>query len=214
MQNIGQAWLVLTLTHSAWQLGLLGVFQSLPILLFSLFGGVFADRLPKRRVLFITQAIATAQALSLWLLLVTGTFQLWHLYAMAVLLGLTNSLSRPTSRAFIVQMVGREDLPNAVALNSSLSTLANIMGPGLGGIIIATSGVTMLFLLNALSFLPILIALVLMKQSALYVQNAQAGSSRAQQNTWQSLREGVVYCWKTPAVRLTMLVVGLVLLFG
>ncbi len=212
MQNIGLAWLVLTLTHSPWQLGLIGAFQSLPILLFSLFGGVFADRLPKRRVLFITQAIATVQAFLLWLLLVTGTFQLWHLYALAVLLGITNSLGRPTSRAFIPQMVGHEDLPNAVALNSSISTLANILGPSLGGVIIATSGVTMLFLLNSLSFLPVLLGIALMKQDALYMQEPQLAKPR--QNIWQSLREGLVYCWKTPSVLLILLVVGLVLLFG
>src|SRR5579884_3693185 len=130
MQIIGQAWLVLELTHSAWQLGLVGALQALPILLFSLFGGVFADRWPRRRVLLVTQAVSMLQAFVIWALLVAGLLQLWHLYILALLLGITNSLGRPASRAFLIEMVGRDDLPNAVALNSSLSTLASIVGPG------------------------------------------------------------------------------------
>ncbi len=214
MQIIGQAWLVLELTHSAWQLGLVGALQALPVLLFSIFGGVFADRWPKRRVLLVTQAAAMIQALLLWGLIATGTIQLWHIYVLAMLLGFTNSLYLPTSRAFVVEMVGREDLPNAVALNFSLSTLARIVGPGLGGIIIAASSVTMLFLLNALSFLPVMVGLALIKGDALHTQALQHRNVGERQNTWQRLREGVDYVWKTPAVLLVILVVGLVLLFG
>src|SRR5579859_4417596 len=152
MQSIGQAWLVLELTHSPWQLGLVGALQALPVLLFSIFGGVFADRWPKRRVLLFTQATAMLQAFLLYALVATGTIQLWHLYLLALLLGLTNSLNLPTSRAFVVEMAGREDLPNAIALNTSIANLAHIVGPGLAGILIAASSVNVLFLLNALSF--------------------------------------------------------------
>ncbi len=214
VQTIGQAWVVLEMTHSAWQLGLVGALQALPILLFSLFGGVFADRWPKRRVLLLTQSAAMLQALLLWVLMATGTLQLWHLYVLALLLGFTNSLGRPASRAFIVEMVGRADLPNAVALNSSLSSLAGIVGPGLGGIIIAASGVTMLFLLNALSFLPVIVGLVLIRSHELHGQALQHRSADERQKTWQSLREGLDYVWKTPTVLWMILVVGLVLLFG
>ena len=214
MQSIGETWLVLELTHSAWQLGLVGALQAVPILLFSIFGGVFADRWPKRRVLLVTQAAAMIQALLLWALIATGTLQLWHLYVLALLLGLTNSLGRPASRAFVVELVGREDLPNAVALNSSLSSLMRIVGPGLAGIIIAASGVTTLFLLNALSFLAVLVGLALIKSHELHAQALGYRSVGERQNAWQSLREGVAYVWKTPAVLLLVLVVGLVLLFG
>ena len=214
MQNIGQAWLVLELTHSGLQLGLVGALQALPILLFSLFAGVFADRWPKRLVLLVTQAASVIQALLLWALLATGVLQLWHLYILALLLGLTNSLGRPAGRAFVVEMVGREDLPNAVALNSSVSTLASIVGPGLGGIIIAASGVTTLFLLNALSFLPVIMGLALIRSHELHVQALQHQSAGERQSAWQSLREGVAYCWNTPAVLLVIVVAGLVLLFG
>jgi MFS family permease len=214
MQAIGQAWLVLELTHSAWQLGLVGALQFLPVLLFSIVGGIFADRWPKRRVLLVTQAAAMIQALLLWVLIATGTVQLWHIYILAMLLGLTTSLDLPTRSAFVVELVGREDLPNAVALNSSLSTLARIVGPGMAGIIIAESGVTMLFLLNALSFLAVLGGLALINIHELYAQAPGPRSVGERQNTWQSLREGVSYVWKTPAVLLVILVVGLVLLFG
>src|SRR6266700_4469938 len=214
MQITGQAWLVLELTHSAWQLGLVGALQALPVLLFSLVGGVYADRWPKRRVLLVTQAAAMIQALLLWALIATGTVQLWHLYILAMLLGLTRSLDTPTRQAFVVEMVGREDLSNAVALNFSLSTLARIVGPGLGGIIVAASSVTMLFLLNALSFLAVIVGLALIHSPELHAQALQHTNALARQTTWQSLCEGVNYVWKTPAVVLVILVVGLVLLFG
>jgi MFS family permease len=214
MQTIGQAWLVLSLTHSPWQLGLVGALQALPMLLFSLVGGVFADRWPKRRLLLVTQSAAMIQALLLWGLIASGTIQLWHLYVLALLLGLADSLDHPTRQAFVIELVGREDLPNAVALNASLSQMTRIVGPGLAGIIIAASSVTMLFLLNALSFLAVLVCLALIKKNALHTQALQPTNASKRQNTWQSLREGVAYCWKTPAVLLVILVVGLVLLFG
>jgi MFS family permease len=214
MQIIGQSWLVLELTHSAWQLGLVGALQFLPVLLFSIFGGVFADQWPKRRVLLLTQSAAMIQALLLWALIATGTIQLWHLYALAMLLGLTKSLDTPARQAFVVEMVGHEDLPNAVALNSSLLNLTRIVGPAMAGIIIAESSVTMLFLLNALSFLAVIVGLALIKSHELHAQAPQHTNAGERQNTWQSLREGVDYVWKTPAVLLVILVVGLVLLFG
>jgi predicted MFS family arabinose efflux permease len=111
-------------------------------------------------------------------------------------------------------MVGREDLPNAVSLNFSISTLARIVGPGIGGIIIATSNVTMLFLLNALSFVAVIVGLALIDVHALHIQEHQRSEASVQQKTWQSLREGLAYVWNTPAILLLILVVGLVLLFG
>ena len=214
MQTIGQAWLVLVLTHSAWQLGIVGALQFLPVLLFAIFGGVFADRWPKRRILLFTQTADMIQALLLWVLVFTGTVQLWHIYVLAVLLGLTNSLDSPTRSSFAVELVGREDLPNAVALNSLLLNSARIVGPGLGGIIIAVSGVSLLFLLNALSFLAVIAALALMNVSELHAQARHLTQTGERQKTWQSLREGLDYVWKSPAIVLVILVVGLVLLLG
>jgi MFS family permease len=214
MQIIGQTWLVLELTHSAFQLGLVGALQALPVLLFSLVGGVFADRWPKRRVLLWTRSAAMAQALLLWALIATGSVQLWHVYILALLLGLMDCLGKPAGQAFVVELVGREDLPNAVALNSSLLNLTRIVGPGLGGIIIAASGVAMLFLLNALSFIAAIGGLALIKSHELHAQALPHPNLGERQTTWQRLREGVDYVRRTPAVSLVILVVGLVLLFG
>src|SRR5260370_33997196 len=104
------------------------------------FGGVLADRLPKRTVLLFTQSSAMLQAVILWVLVATGHVQIWQVLLLASLLGLTNSLDMPTRQAFVVEMVGREDLPNAVALNSSLFNMARILGPGLRGLLIAWLG--------------------------------------------------------------------------
>jgi MFS family permease len=213
MQTIGQAWLVLQMTQSAWQLGIVGALQALPILLFTLIGGVFADRWPKRRVLLCTQLAAMVQAFVLWALVATGTIQIWHMYVLALVLGIAHSLGTPVSRAFIVELVGREDLPNGIALNTSLSNLTRVVGPGIGGVIIAASGVTILFLLNALSFLAVLLGLALIRSRELYAQGKNP-SSATRKSTWQSAREGLDYVGQTSAALWLVLVAGLALLFG
>src|SRR5216117_2542064 len=191
MQSIGQAWLVLQLTHSAWLLGIVGALQFLPVMLLSLFGGVLADRLPKRTVLLFTQSFAMLQAAVLWTLVATGEVRLWHVLVLATLLGLTNAIDMPTRQAFVVEMVGREDLPNAIALNSSLFNMARIVGPGIGGLIIAWLGVGPLFLLNAISFIPVIIgiALINMKQLHALVKHSELVKDAPRKSTMQSLRE-------------------------
>src|SRR2546430_11051156 len=179
MQTIGQAWLVLELTHSAWLLGVVGALQFLPVMLLALFGGVLADRLPKRTVLLFTQSSAMIQAFVLWILVATGSVHLWHVLVLAALLGLTNSLDMPTRQAFVVEMVGREDLPNAVALNSSLFNMARIVGPGLGGIIIAFFRSTApLFLLNATSFIAVIVGLAMINIDRLHAQAQQQAQGK------------------------------------
>lgn len=214
MQSIGQAWLVLALTHSALQLGVVGALQSLGVLLFSVFGGVFADRWPRRRILLFTQTAAMVQALLLWTLIATGAIQLWHLYILAALLGLTSSLDGPARQAFVVELVGRADVSNAVALNSSLGNFARVVGPGLGGVIIAASGVTSLFLLNGLSFLAVIAGLALIDSRMLHAQTPRDTGADEPQSTWQSLREGMRYIRQTPTIALLIVMSGLVLLFG
>src|SRR3989449_4184259 len=187
MQSIGQAWLILELTHSAWLLGVLGALQFLPVMLLSLFGGVLADRLPKRKVLLFTQSFAMLQAVLIWALVASGQVHIWHVLVLAALLGLTNSLDMPTRQAFVVEMVGREDLPNAIALNSSLFNMARIVGPGIGGLIIAWAGVAPLFLLNAISFIPVIIGLALIDLRGLYARKEHIvggkGASAPRQST-------------------------------
>jgi MFS family permease len=216
MQTIGQAWLVLELTHSAWLLGVVGALQFLPVMLLSLFGGVLADRLPKRKVLLFTQSFAMLQATILWILVATGHVQIWEVLVLASLLGLTNSIDMPTRQAFVVEMVGREDLPNAIALNSSLFNMARVVGPGLGGLIIAWLGIAPLFLLNAISFIAVIIGLALIRMNDLYAL-AKRSTSKAEapkQSTLQSLREGLAYVARTPSVLLIIAVIGVISLFG
>src|SRR5438094_6204088 len=200
MQSTGQAWLVLELTHSAWWLGLVGALQFLPIMLLSLFGGVLADRLPKRKVLLFTQSFAMLQATILWILVATGHVQVWEVLVLASLLGLTNSVDMPTRQAFVVEMVGREDLPNAIALNSSLFNMARVVGPGLGGLIIAWLGVAPLFLLNAASFIAVIIGLAMIKMGDLYAHAKRLTPRDVTRwtSTFQSLREGLSYVAHTP----------------
>jgi len=216
MQSIGQAWLVLELTHSAWLLGVVGALQFLPVMLFSLFGGVLADRLPKRKVLLFTQSFAMLQAAVLWILVVSGHVQIWEVLVLASLLGLTNSFDMPTRQAFVVEMVGREDLPNAIALNSSVFNMARVVGPGLGGLIIAFLGIAPLFLLNAISFVPVIIGLALIRMSELHAlpKQLKAGEKTSKQSTLQSLREGLEYVFHTPSILLIIAVIGIVSLFG
>jgi MFS family permease len=216
MQSIGQAWLVLELTHSAWLLGVVGALQFLPVMLLSLFGGVLADRLPKRKVLLFTQSFAMLQAVLLWALVASGQVHLWHVLVLAALLGLTNSLDMPTRQAFVVEMVGREDLPNAIALNSSLFNMARIVGPGIGGLIIAWLGVAPLFLLNAISFIAVIIGLALIDMNHLHALASRPNVSldKVKQSTLQSLREGLAYVIRTPSVLLIIAVVGVISLFG
>ena len=216
MQSIGQAWLVLQLTHSAWLLGVVGALQFLPVMLLSLFGGVLADRLPKRKVLLFTQSFAMLQATVLWILVVSGHIQIWEVLVLASLLGLTNSFDMPTRQAFVVEMVGREDLPNAIALNSSVFNMARVVGPGLGGLIIAFLGIAPLFLLNAISFVPVIVGLALIRSNELHAlaKRSTTSAETSKQSTFQSLREGLTYVVHTPSVLLIIAVIGIISLFG
>ncbi len=213
MQTTAQAWLVLELTHSALLLGLVGVLQFLPLMVLSLFGGVLADRVPKRTLLLVAQSVALVQATILWLLVVTGTVRIWHILFLVALLGVTQALDTPTRQAFVGEMVGREDLPNAIALNSSLVNMARVLGPGLGGVLIAWLGVAPLFLLNAISFIAVIIGLIMIDQRELHALPGRQTDDQ-KLSTFQSLREGPFYVWHMPTVLLVISVVGVIALFG
>ena len=213
MQMTAQGWLVLQLTHSAFLLGLVGVLQFLPVMIFSLIGGVLADRVHKRTLLLVTQSLSLTQAAVMWLLVVTGTVQVWHILLLVALLGITNALDTPTRQAFISEMVGHEDLSNAIALNSSLVNVARVLGPGLGGVLIAWLGVAPLFLLNTLSFIAVILGLFLIDSRALHILPGK-GTDNQKRGTYQSLREGLSYVRHMPTVLLVIGVVGVVALFG
>lgn len=211
MQATGMAWLVLQVTQSAWQLGVVSALTYLPVLYFALLGGVFADRWPKRRVLFVTQTIAMLQAFALFALRTTHALQVWEIYLLALALGVATSVEDPASSAFVAELVGRDDLPNAIALNSLLTNLVRILGPGLAGVIIVVGGVDPLFLLNALSFIVALIMLAVISPRQMY---GQPSAGLARQSAWQSLREGIDYVRQSTAIMLIISVVGLALLWG
>ncbi|HTI15065.1 MAG TPA: MFS transporter [Dictyobacter sp.] len=212
MDSTGQSWLVLKLTHNALALGIVGALQFLPMLFFTLFGGVLADRLPKRRVLVFTQAFLALQAAVLCTLVFTGKIQLWHIYTLAILYGLTNSIDMPTRQSFVSEMVDRESLPNAIALNSSAFNMARIVGPGIAGLLIAQLGEGPLFLINAISFLPVIGGLLLININHLFSRPRKTDATSS--GTLQSLWEGLVYVRRTPAVLIVIAVVGVVSLFG
>ncbi len=209
MQSTAQAWLVLKLTNSPFALGTVTVLQFLPITLLTLFGGVLADRLPKRLVVLTTQSVAAVQALVMAFLVYTGTVQLWEIYVLALLLGVINAFDNPTRQAFVADMVGPDHLQNAIALNSSLFNAARIVGPAIAGLVIAVFGVSQAFLFNGLSFAPVIIALLMIKPEQLYdVVKPKRGT------VFKQLAAGVRYAVSTREVLLILSVMAVLGTFG
>jgi len=159
MQSVAQGWLVYSLTKSPLYLGMVAAAASLPILLFSLFGGVIADRYPKRDLLLFTQALSILPALALGLLTSRGIVTVWHVAVLAALLGTINALDIPVRQSFLAEMVGKVHILNAIALNSAAFNGARIIGPVIAGMAIAYLGIPACFYLNALSFVAVIIAL-------------------------------------------------------
>jgi len=162
MQTIAQNWLVYELTGSARDLGLVNFVGAIPLVPLTLYAGAIADRFEKRRVIFWCQAAMMALAFLLALLCWTGTVRLWHVLALAFLLGAAQALDTPARQAFVVELVGKEDLSNAIALNSGMFQAARVLGPAAAGVLVATSGVAGAFFINGTSFLAVLFALSLM----------------------------------------------------
>ncbi len=159
-QNIGQSWLVLSLTGSPFLLGLVGAMQFLPITFFSLFAGVLTDKFPKKKILIFTQSVSMILAFILSALVFTNTLKYEHLIALALCLGFCNTLDMPTRQAFNVEIVGKDDLMNAIALNSATFNLARIIGPAIGALLMGYLGAGWCFLLNGFSFMAVIYGLV------------------------------------------------------
>ena len=166
MQSVAQGWLVLSLTNSPALLGLASAANSLPVLLLTLTGGTLADRFPKQRIMMVTQSVAMLLAATLAFLTISGLVQFWQVLVLALLLGAVNAFDGPARQAFTVEMVGREDLLNAIALNSSIFNAARMIGPAVAGIVVAAIGEGPAFLLNALSFAAVLTSMALMRLDA------------------------------------------------
>jgi len=202
MQNVAQAWFIIELTHgSAFAVGALAVCQFGPYALFGLFGGSLADRLNARRTLVFTQSASMAVAAALAGLALTHSAQVWEVFLLATATGSVLILDTPVRQAFTIQMVGRSELPNAIALNSSLFNGSRVFGPAIAGVLIATAGVGICFLINAISYLAVVGALLLMRESELYPINR--GGTRPP--LLRGIGEGLGYAWRTPMVRLVLL---------
>ena len=190
MQNIGQAWLVLQLTNSPFKLGLVTAMQFLPVMLFALFAGTLVDRFPKKTVLIFTQASLAILATVLASLTYFKVVQYWHVLVLAALLGIVNTLDMPTRQSFFVELVGKEDLMNAIGLNSSVFNLARILGPAVAGFLIALVGIGVCFYLNALSFLAVIVGLKMMDIKAPIVK---LSVNKSLKNILVDIREGLTY---------------------
>jgi MFS family permease len=203
MQTVGVAWLVLELTHSGTQLGLVVAAQFLPILILGVWGGVIADRFNKRNILYITQSLSGLLALMLGLLVITHSVHLWMIYVLAVGLGLVNVADNPTRQAFVIEMVGPEHLKNAVTLNSTFVNAARIIGPSIAGILIATVGIGPCFIVNAVSYIAVLIGLFMMHQNEIHrapVSKREPGQIRA----------GLAYVWSVPKLKTTLIMMFII----
>ena len=208
MQRVAQDWLVLELTHgSGTALGIATGLQFLPQLLFSLWGGVIADRYPKRRILFVTQAAMGALALVLGVLALTGAVAVGQVYLLAFALGMVAVVDNPTRQTFVAEMVGRTGMANAIALNSAAFNLGRITGPAVAGLVISTVGTPAAFLVNAASFGAVLVGLKLMRPSELHrVERAPRAPGQ--------LREALAYVKARPNLWLTLALVFFVATFG
>jgi len=197
MQSVGQSWLVLELTDSPFKLGIIGTVQFAPMLFLSFVAGVITDRVFKRRLILATQTALMLQAFSLWILVWTGHVQYWHVALLAGLYGLANTLDMPARQSFIADLVGKDDLMNAIALNSALFSGARVVGPAAAGLLIAWYGVGVAFFLNAVSFVAVVIALLTIRTDG--APRPSSGATISQQ-----IIEGVRYAVSTPLIALVL----------
>lgn len=216
MQTVAQGWLLGTLVgwdKAILYIGLLGAVQFLPVLVLGLFGGIVADVWPKRRTVVGTQLAAGLLALVLGGLVYFNVVQVWHVFVLAFLLGLVNVIDMPARQSFVVEMVGPDDVANAVALNSAAFNGARIVGPAIGGALIAIFGTAGSFILNGLSYGAVVVGLLAMRDREL-LPAARLAMPRSLGEIRGGLGEGLRYVWRTPVVLLAISVIGLVSTFG
>jgi len=203
MQSVALGWLVYSITKSPTQIGVVTAVQFLPTLLGSVHGGLIADRFDKRNVLVVTQTALALQAVALAAVVFAGVATLPVLYVLAFTQGMATTIDNPTRQAFVSEMVGPEDLTNAVGLNSAMFNTARILGPAVGGVLIDAIGVGTCFALNAVSFLAVIGGLTMMRSSDLFA------APRARRGKGQ-LREGLRYSWEEPTLRMVLAMIALI----
>ncbi len=210
MQTVAQAWFVVQSTHSPLAVGVLAVCQFGPYAVLGLFGGAIADRHDQRHVLIFTQSAFMVTAAALAALTLTGHATVWEVYLIAVVTGFVTVLDTPVRQAFTIQMVGRDELPNAIALNSSLFNASRIVGPAIAGGLIALFGVGICFLINTLSFVAVIGALWLMRVDELFPISRDA----ARQNLVRETVAGLRFAWRTPVIRTVLLMLLVISTLG
>jgi MFS family permease len=206
-QSIGQTWLVLSLTGSPLLLGILGAIQFLPITIFSLFAGVIIDRYPKKKIILITQFTSMILAFTLSALVFTHTVSYEYILILALILGFSNTIDMPTRQAFTIELAGKKDLMNAIALNSATFNLARIIGPAIGALLLASFGAGWCFLLNGFSFMAVIVSLLKVKVTP-YVRKKVSDN-----NMLKEIKDGLKYIVREPALLQTILMVLIVGIF-
>jgi MFS family permease len=199
LQSAAMAWLVLEITHSAFAVGILAFWQFGPYLVLGLFGGALSDRFDHRITLIVTQIALALCSGSMAILTLLHVVTVWEAYAIAALRGLVLIMNNPSRQAFIFQMVGREELPNAIALNSSVANATRIIGPGLGGLLIAAFGVGICFSIDAISYVAVIIAMLMMNVDELLLIE-----QHGKPPVLTGIREGLSYVRQTPTVWLAL----------
>jgi len=208
MQQIAMSWLVYRLTNSALLLGIVGFSSQIPVFLFASIAGVYADRWNRHRMLVVTQTLSMMQALTLAFLALTGTIQVWQIIALSIAIGVINAFDMPTRQSFIVEIVDKpEDLGNAIALNSFMFNGARLIGPAIAGILIGLLGEGICFLINGLSFVGIIVALLAIKVPK---RKKAAHTYRL----WHDLKEGYSYAFGFAPIRYILLQLGLMSFMG
>jgi MFS family permease len=208
MTQIATVWLVYHLTNSAFMLGVVGFTSQIPNFLLAPFGGVLVDRFPGRRILVGTQILAMAQSLTLAALALSGVIQLWHILVLSLLQGLINAVDAPARQVFVIDLVEkREDLASAIAINSTMFNGARLVGPAIGGLLIAQVGEGYCFLVDGLSYIAVIWALLAMKLSPKASVNTEG-------NPWQKIKAGWSYAFRSPPIRAIVLLSALVSLMG
>ena len=205
-QGVAQAWLILELTDSGTYLGIVTSLQFAPILFFSISGGKIADKFNKRKVLMLTNLTAGISALSVATLVLTENIKIWHVMFFAFMLGMGNAIDAPVRQSFNVEVVGKQDLPNAVGLNSTNFNIGRLIGPGLSGLLIAAYGTGVSFLLNGLSYLVVIIALINIRESELFIEEKKSSSTK--------IREAMAYVAARPDILAVMITVFFATSFG
>jgi MFS family permease len=206
-QDVAQQWLVYQLTNSPLALGQVTAVMAIPVLLLGPWAGVVIDRMSRRTLLIMTQTLQMAQAFTLAALTFSGHIQVWHVIVLSGVRGIANAFDAPARQTIVVEMVGKEDMSNAIALNSTLMSMARIIGPSLGGVIVAVMGTAWAFTINGITFLAILIALLMLRLPK-FVRKP------VDQSPLADLMEGLRFIWSTRTIGALMVIVTTVGLFG